>query len=53
VDEFAPELDALAFAIRNKRSISPDGAQGHRDLIILESIYKSARSRKPVIVRYG
>jgi predicted dehydrogenase len=53
VDEFAPEIDALAFAIRNQRSISPDGVQGHRDLIILQSIYKSARRRKPVIVHYG
>jgi predicted dehydrogenase len=51
-DEFAPELDAFASAIQNQRKIDPDGAQGHRDMIILHSIYESARNRKPVIIRY-
>jgi predicted dehydrogenase len=52
MDEFAPELDAFASAIQNKRKIEPDGVQGHRDMIILQSIYESARNRKPVIIRY-
>jgi len=52
VDEFAPELDAFASAIQNQRPIEPDGAQGHRDMIILQSIYESARNRKPVIIQY-
>ena len=52
MDEFAPELDALASAIQNNRKIDPDGVQGHRDMIILQSIYESARNRKPVIIRY-
>ena len=52
MDEFAPELDAFASAIQNKRKIDPDGIQGHRDMIILQSIYESARNRKPVIIRY-
>ena len=52
MDEFAPELDALASAIQNNRKIEPDGKQGHRDMIILQSIYESVRNRKPVIIRY-
>jgi predicted dehydrogenase len=52
MDEFGPELDAFASAIQNQRKIEPDGAQGHRDMIILQSIYESARNRKPVIIRY-
>jgi len=52
VDEFAPEVDAFASAIQDQRTIEPDGAQGHRDMIILQSIYESARNRKPVIIQY-
>jgi len=51
-DEFAPELDAFAVAIQSKGEIDPDGAQGHRDMIILHSIYESASKRGPVAVRY-
>jgi len=53
VDEFAPELDSFAAAIRTKKSVEPDGRQGHRDMIILEAIYESARKNGPVGVRYG
>ena len=53
VDEFAPELDAFAAAIRAKKSVEPDGRQGHRDMCILEAIYESARKNGPVGVRYG
>jgi predicted dehydrogenase len=53
MDEFAPELDAFASAIQNKRKIDPDGVQGHRDMIILQSIYESAKNREPVVVGYG
>src|SRR5215469_1220445 len=52
VDEFAPELDALAFAILMKRPVQPDGRQGHRDMLILEAIYESARKSAPVVIRY-
>lgn len=52
MDEFAPEIDAFASAIQNKGKIEPDGAQGHRDMIILQSIYESARNRKSVTIRY-
>jgi len=53
VDEFAPELDAFAMAIRTKTSVEPDGRQGHRDMCILEAIYAAARNGGPVSVRYG
>ena len=52
VDEFAPEIDAFASAIQNKRSVESDGAQGHRDMIILDAIYESARTKQPVAIRY-
>ncbi len=51
-DEFAPELDAFAFAIQKKTKIAPDGVQGHRDMIILRSIYDAARRGKRVTIRY-
>jgi glucose-fructose oxidoreductase len=53
VDEFAPELDAFAGAIRSKKSVEPDGWQGHRDMCVLEAIYASAGNGNPVSVRYG
>jgi len=53
VDEFAPELDAFATAIQTRKSVEPDGRQGHRDMIILEAIYEAARKNGPVSVRYG
>jgi predicted dehydrogenase len=52
VDEFAPELDAFATAIQTKKRVAPDGRQGHRDMLILEAIYASARKSAPVSIRY-
>jgi len=52
VDEFAPELDSFAAAILTKKPVEPDGRQGHRDMLILEAIYGSARKNEPVAVRY-
>jgi predicted dehydrogenase len=52
VDEFAPELDALARAILMKKPVEPDGRQGHKDMLILEAIYESARKSAPVVIRY-
>jgi len=51
-DEFAPEIDAFASAIRGGREIEPDGVQGHRDMIILRAIYDAAKSGQSVPVRY-
>ena len=52
MDEFALEIDAFAEAIQENRTVEPDGIAGHRDMIILRAIYKSARTRKPVEIRY-
>ncbi len=51
-DEFAPELDAFASAIQGHRTQFPDGEQGHRDMIILHSIYESAEREAPVKIEY-
>lgn len=52
IDEFALELDAFAECIREHRKPEPDGVQGMRDLIIIEAIYRAAKSRRPVSIRY-
>jgi len=52
IDEFRLEVDAFASAIRNKRNIEADGVQGHRDMIILNAIYESARKQQPVLIGY-
>ena len=52
VDEFAPEIDAFASAIQHHRGVEPDGAQGHRDIIIIQAIYKSARTTRPIAIEY-
>lgn len=52
LDEFAPELDAFAAAIRSGKPVEPDGRQGHRDMLILESIYESAKKSQAVAIRY-
>jgi predicted dehydrogenase len=52
VDEFAPELDAFAAAIHSGKPVEPDGRQGHRDMLILEAIYESARKSRVVGIKY-
>ena len=52
-DEFAPELDAFASAIQRGSVIEPSGDQGHRDVIILNTVYESAKKAKPVTIRYN
>jgi predicted dehydrogenase len=52
VDEFAPELDAFAGAIHSGKPVEPDGRQGHRDMLILEAIYESARKAQGVDIKY-
>ena len=52
VDEFAPELDAFSTAVRTGKPVEPDGRQGHRDMLILEAIYQSAKNREAVALRY-
>ena len=52
IDEFAPELDTFARCIREGRDPEPDGVQGLRDLIIIDAIYKSAKTTKTVKIKY-
>lgn len=52
IDEFALEIDAFARAIQSKRTVEADGVQGHRDMIILDAIYESAKRQEPVKIRY-
>jgi predicted dehydrogenase len=52
VDEFAPELDAFATAIRNGQAPEPDGVQGHRDMTIFQAIYESAKKRTAIEIQY-
>ena len=53
IDEFALELDVFAGCIRENRKPEPDGAQGMRDIAIIEAIYGAAKSGRPVKIRYG
>ena len=52
IDEFALELDAFAECIRENRKPEPDGVQGMRDIIIMDAIYRAAKSGRPVPIRY-
>jgi predicted dehydrogenase len=53
IDEFAPEIDAFSSAIFGKKTIGPDGSQGHRDMLILQAIYESARTSRPAAINYS
>ena len=50
IDEFVPELDAFADAIRRGRDPEPDGMEGLRDMATIEAIYRSARENRTVSV---
>lgn len=52
IDEFALEIDAFTTAIQENKAVEPDGMQGHRDMIILDAIYESARTHLPVAIKY-
>ncbi len=52
IDEFAPELDTFAMCIREGRDPEPSGLEGLRDLIIIDAIYKAAKSGKVVKIKY-
>jgi predicted dehydrogenase len=52
VDEFAPEIDALAKAIQTGGRVEPDGAQGLRDMNIIQAIYSAAQKQKCVSINY-
>jgi predicted dehydrogenase len=52
IDEFALEIDAFASAIQDGGTVQADGVQGHRDMIIIDAIYRSARSKQTVAIKY-
>lgn len=52
VDEFALELDYFADCIRQNRKPEPDGEQGRRDIIIIDAIYRAARTGSPAKIVY-
>jgi predicted dehydrogenase len=52
IDEFALEMDDFAACIREGRQPEPDGAQGLRDIVIIDAIYRAARKHAPVKIRY-
>ncbi len=52
IDEFALEIEAFASAIQNGGTVKADGEQGHRDMVIMAAIYRSARTKKAVVIQY-
>lgn len=52
IDEFALELDAFATCVRENRTPEADGEQGLRDLSIIDTIYRSAKSGRPEVIEY-
>jgi predicted dehydrogenase len=52
IDEFGLEITEFASAIQNRRPVEADGVQGHRDMVILESIYDSASKQRPLVINY-
>jgi predicted dehydrogenase len=52
IDEFAPEIDAFAFSIQSGDPLTADGIQGHRDMIIIDAIYRAAKSNQPIAIKY-
>lgn len=52
VDEFALELDYFADCIRQNRQPEPDGEQGRRDMVIIDAIYRAAKTGGSVKIEY-
>jgi len=50
-DQFAPELLYFSDCIVNNRQPEPSGEEGLQDVRIVEALYKSAKSGRPVTVR--
>jgi hypothetical protein len=47
-DQFAPELLYFSDCIINNREPEPSGSDGLADVRVIEALYRSAASRKPV-----
>src|SRR5205814_9922946 len=50
-DQFAPELLYFSDCILRNREPEPSGEEGLQDVRIVEALYESARSGKPVTIR--
>ena len=50
MNELALELDAFADCIRRNREPAPNGAEGLRDVAVMQAIYQSAREGRPVSI---
>ena len=50
MNELALELDAFADCIRHNREPAPNGAEGLRDVAVMQAIYQSAREGRPVSI---
>src|SRR5204863_2359847 len=50
-DQFAPELLYFSDCILKNREPEPSGEEGLQDVRIVEALYESARSGKPVAIR--
>ncbi len=49
-DQFAPELVYFSDCILNDRTPEPSGEEGMQDVRIVQALYKSARSGRPVAI---
>lgn len=47
-DQFAPELIYFSDCIIKRRNPEPSGTEGLADVRVVEALYKSARSRRPI-----
>lgn len=52
IDEFVLELDYFADCIRHNRKPEPDGEQGRRDMVIIDAIYRAAKTGGSVKIEY-
>ena len=52
MDEFVVEIDYFADCILKQRKPEPDGEQGMRDIVIIQSIYEAVKKGRPVKIKY-
>jgi predicted dehydrogenase len=52
-DQFAREMDAFAWSIRNNRTPLTVGEEGLQDLRIIHAIYQAAEGGSPVALPVG
>ena len=53
IDEFVLELDAFADAIRRRRDPEPSGAEGLKDVAIMQTLYRSSKENRPLSINLG